>query len=216
MSKKPSPALAISAVALFAALGGTGLAASSGREATHRDAHAASRVLTRTQVKKLIASYLRAHPHPGPRGPQGAAGTAGTAGTAGAAGQAGAQGPGASQISSSLVGPRTKFPIATVGPWTVSMECTVGLSVSIAGPGNYYYTTVAGAPGTATTTATHIDNGTLGEAGVTVATSFNTQMSADVQLTSGAAMYELRLQMVTTGTSLSNPCTVTGSAIPAS
>ncbi|MEA2196486.1 MAG: hypothetical protein QOJ25_537, partial [Solirubrobacteraceae bacterium] len=28
MSKKPSPALAISAVALFAALGGTGLAAS--------------------------------------------------------------------------------------------------------------------------------------------------------------------------------------------
>lgn len=115
---------------------------------------------------------------------------------------------------SSVVGPRTAFPIATVGPWTVLMECTVGVSVNILGPGNYYDTTVTGAPGISNPTTTHINNGAMGEAGVTASTSANTQLSADVQLTSGATMYELRLQMATTGSGISNPCTVTGSAIP--
>jgi hypothetical protein len=94
------------------------------------------------------------------------------------------------------------------------MECTVGVSVNILGPGNYYDTTVTGAPGISNPTTTHINNGAMGEAGVTASTSANTQLSADVQLTSGATMYELRLQMATTGSGISNPCTVTGSAIP--
>ncbi len=216
MSKKPSPALAVSAVALFAALGGTGFAASRGHEAAH--AHAASRALTPARVKKLIASYLHAHPQAGPRGPQGAAGAGGAAGAAGAAGgpgQTGPQGPGATQIGNSVVGPRTLFPIATVGPWTVKMECTVGVAVNIVGPGNYYYTSITGPPGISTSTATHLNNGAMGEGGVTLNTSgANMQLSADVQLTSGATMYELRLQMTETGSGFSNPCTVTGSAIP--
>jgi hypothetical protein len=36
----------------------------------------------------------------------------------------------------------------------------------------------------------------------------------DVQLVSGATMFEVRLQMTETGSGISNPCTVTGSAIP--
>ena len=226
MSTKPSSALAVSAVALFAALGGTGFAASHSREATNKHAHAASAALTAARVKKLIASYLHAHPHPGPRGPQGAAGVVGAAGAAGAGGaagaaggpgQTGAQGPDAKQIVSSVVEPRTPFPIATVGPWTVLMSCTFGVAVNILGPGHYYDTTVTGAPGVSTTTTTHINNGAMGEAGVTANTiGTNMQLSFDVQLISGATMYELRLQMTNTGSGVSNPCTVTGSAIPVS
>ena len=151
----------------------------------------------------------------GPQGPGGPAGPAGANGTSGGAGQTGPQGPGAKQIVSGVTGPRTAFPIATVGPWTVMMECTIGVSVTIVGPGHYYDTTVTGEPGISTPTTTHINNGAMGEAGVTANTpGFNTQLSADVQLTSGATMYELRLQMTTTGSGPSNPCTVTGSAIP--
>jgi hypothetical protein len=212
MSRKPSPALAVSMVALFAALGGTGYAASHSNRAAH--AQAASRALTPARVKKLIASYLHAHPQPGPRGPQGPAGAAGAAGGTGGTGQTGPQGPGATQIVSSVVGPRTPFPIATVGPWTVLMSCTVGTFVNILGPGSFYDTTVSGAPGISNPTVTHLDNGAMGEAGVTASTGTNTQMSADIQLTSGATMYELRLQLSTTGSGFSNPCSVTGSAIP--
>jgi hypothetical protein len=224
MSKKPSPALAVSAVALFAALGGSAFGASHSHAATH--AHAASRALTPARVRKLIAAYIHAHPRPGPPGPQGPAGAAGATGPAGATGaagvaggpggpgQTGPQGPGAKQIVSSVVGPRTPFPIATVGPWTVLMSCTFGVSVNILGPGNYYDTTVEGAPGTSTSTTTHINNGAMGEAGFTANTGANMQLSADVQLISGATMYELRLQMTETSSGINTPCTVTGSAIP--
>jgi hypothetical protein len=56
----------------------------------------------------------------------------------------------------------------------------------------------------------------MGEAGVTAGANANMQTSADIQLVSGSTMYELRLQMTETGSGASNPCTVTGSAIPAS
>lgn len=213
MSKKPSPALVVAAVALFAALGGTGFAASRGHESVHQPANAASAPLTAARVKKLIASYLRAHPPHGVRGPQGAAGATGAVGATGAtggAGQTGPQGPGSKQIVASVVGPITPFPIATVGPWTVKMGCLFGVSVNIIGPGNYYATTISGPPGMSTATATHINNGPMGEAGFTANTGTNMQLSTDVQLTSGATMYELRLQMTETG----NPCTLTGSATP--
>jgi hypothetical protein len=202
VSKRPSPALAVSAVALFVALGGTGFAASHGHGAAHK--HAASGALTPARVKKLIASYLHAHPHPGPRGPQGAAGGPGLTGP---------QGPGAKQIVSSVAGPRTPFPIATVGPWTVLLGCGAGVSVNILGPGNYYDTTVAGAPGISTPTTTHVTNGAMGDAGVTANSGANTQLAADVDLISGATMYELHLQMTATGSG-EGSCTVAGSAIP--
>jgi hypothetical protein len=205
VSKKPSPALAVSAVALFVALGGTGLAASHGHEAAKK--HATSKALTPTRVKKLIAAYLHAHPHPGPRGPQG------LSGATGGPGQSGPQGPGAKQIVSSAAGALTPTPIATVGPWTVRFGCLAGVSVNITGPGNYYNTTVAGAPGTATTTTTHINNGALGESGVTANTNANTQLSEDVELISGATMYEVHLQMTATGSGAGS-CTVAGSATP--
>src|SRR5947209_14378681 len=129
MRRKPSPALAVSVLALFAALGGTGFAASNRSGVAQRRADAAGAALSQTKVKKLIASYLHAHPHPGPQGARGAAGTAGTPGAtgpAGGTGPAGPQGPGAIRISSNAVSPRTRFPVATVGPWTVSFTCNVG------------------------------------------------------------------------------------------
>jgi hypothetical protein len=204
VSKKPSPAFAVSAVALFVALGGTGLAASHGHEAAHKHT---SRALTPARVKKLIAAYLHAHPHQGPRGPQG------VAGAAGGAGPSGPQGPGAKQIVSSAGGALTPTPIAAVGPWTVRFGCLAGVSVNITGPGNYYNTTVAGAPGISTATTTHINNGALGESGVTVDTGANMQLSEDVELISGATMYEVHLQMTATGSGAGS-CTVAGSATP--
>jgi hypothetical protein len=95
------------------------------------------------------------------------------------------------------------------------MECTFQVSVNIVGPGNYYDTTVTGEPGISTPTTTRINNGAMGEGGVSANTiGPNQQLSLDVQLISGATMYELRLQMTETGSGSSNPCTVTGSAIP--
>jgi hypothetical protein len=94
------------------------------------------------------------------------------------------------------------------------MGCTVGVSVNILGPGNYYATTIMGPPAGPTPT-TSIRNGPMGEAGFTANTAgANMQLSADVQLTSGATMYELRLQMTETGSGPSNSCTVTVSATP--
>jgi hypothetical protein len=95
------------------------------------------------------------------------------------------------------------------------MECTFDVSVNIVGPGHYYATTVTGEPGISTPTVTHINNGAMGEAGVTANTpGANIQESFDVQLISGATMDEVRLQMTETGSGSSNPCTVTGSATP--
>ena len=90
MSKRPSPALALAALALFIALGGTGLAATSGhRAAAKRTKKPAGRMtLTPARVNKLIAAYLAAHPRAiGPQGPKGATGAAGGTGQTGPVGQ---------------------------------------------------------------------------------------------------------------------------------
>jgi hypothetical protein len=205
LSKKPSPALAVSAVALFAALGGTGFAATHSHDSAHKrkPKHAA---LTPARVNKLIAAYLHAHPRAiGPGGPQG---------PAGGPGQTGPQGPGATRITGSQTGFLTPAMIATVGPWQVLMSCGSGVSVNISGPGNYYETTVTGTSSGNVAAQAEVHNGSMSPAGVTVNTqqTSNQQASQDVQLISGATMYEVRVQMTSTG--LGGTCTVSGSAIP--
>jgi hypothetical protein len=211
----PSPAMAVALAVLVAVSGGLAIAATS----------PSGPVIRACANKKTGALRLASKCHRnersirwnqiGPQGPAGLAGPTGASGASGAAGQTGPQGPGAISIVSNVTGPRTRFPIATVGPWTVYTECTSSVSVNILGPGHYYDTTITGEPGISTPTATHINNGAMGEAGVTANTSgSNQQLFADIQLTSGATIYEVRLQMIETGSGFSNPCTVTGSAIP--
>jgi hypothetical protein len=215
----PRPAMAIALAALLAACSGLAVAASSSSPVIRACANkktGALRLAGKCRHSERFVSWNQTGVQ-GPRGLLGATGTAGAAGAAGGAGQTGPQGPGATQISSSVIGPRTTFPIATLGPWTVNMSCLFGVSVNIVGPGHYYDTTVSGEPGISTATATHINNGAMGEAGVTANTpAVNEQVSFDVQLVSGATMYDVRLQMTETGSGSSTPCTVSGSAIPVS
>ncbi len=138
--KRPSPALVISCVALFASLGGTGYAAtqlhSGAIEAKAKSKAKAPKPLTSGQVNKLIAAYLTAH-HIGATGP---AGAQGTAGAPGGEGKVGPQGPGAQQIDVRS-GEASATKIATFGPWTLTMTCTnTGAETVINGPGSFTFT----------------------------------------------------------------------------
>jgi len=213
----PSPAMAVAFAALLATCSGLAVAASPKSPVIRACAN------KKTGALRLAGSCRRSERSvswnqtgtPGAGGAAGPVGATGQAGASGGPGLTGPQGPGATQIVSSVTGPRTSFQIATVGPWTVRMECTVGVAVNIVGPGHFYETTIAGEPGISTPTTTHVNNGAMGEAGVTANTpGANMQMFFEVQLISGATMYEVRLQMTETGSGPSNPCTVTGSATP--
>lgn len=211
----PSPAMALAFVLLAAASAGLAAAATTATgpviAACANKKSGALRLAGKCRRSERAVRWNQT----GPRGQAGPGGASGPAGPAGAGGPIGPQGPGAMQITSSVTGPRTAFAIATVGPWTVLFECTVGAAVNILGPGHYYDTRVAGKPGISTPTETHIENGPMGEAGVTAGVGANEQTAADIELVSGATMYELRLQLTETGSGANNPCTVTGSATPA-
>jgi hypothetical protein len=207
--KRPSPALVLSAVALFVTLGGTAVAASFRDSAAHVTKKHQS--LTARQINKLIAAYVKAHP--GPRGPAGSQGASGIQGPTGQPGRTGQPGPGATQINV-VQGTNTGAPVGTAGPWTVRMSCDPGgtVSVNITGPGSYYDTTVTGTPGM-TATSTTVNNGTLGSGFTRNTMSSGQQISEDVHLFSGATMYELHLQMVGTG-SVTPSCALVGSILP--
>jgi hypothetical protein len=216
--KRPSPALVVAALALFLALVGSGFAATSGHVAAHKRKPKHIAALTAAGVDKLIGAYLRHHRITGRRG------ATGRTGATGAAGQTGAQGPGAKQIAVFIHGPRTPFPIATIGPWTVRMDCTVGVSANITGPGSFFATTNTGMPGVgalaAETATTKVQTSPLGASGFTVNTTngsgMSQQVSTDVQLISGSTMEELHLQLTANPVSgdPNSDCSVTGSATP--
>jgi hypothetical protein len=221
MLKRPSPALVVAALALFLALVGSGVAATSGHVAATRHKRKHTTVLTPNAVNQLIASYLRHHHFVGPTGPKGA--TGGTGGT----GATGPQGPGAKQIVASVAGLRTFFSIGTVGPWNISLSCLFATAdVNIQGPGSFAATITTGAATSGTTTSpqpatTAVRNGPMGASGFTVNTgntpSQNQQVATDVELISGNTMEELHLQLTGNPTADNNGnCSVTGSAIPVS
>jgi hypothetical protein len=93
--RRPSAALVISSLALFAAVGGTGYAATTvaGSHATARKGHKkTTKALTSAQVNQLIASYFASHAA-SLHGAAGANGSPGPQGLPGGAGPAGPPGP---------------------------------------------------------------------------------------------------------------------------
>lgn len=205
MPKRPSPALVLSALALFVALGGTGFAATFGHSAAHKK----PRPLTSGEVKKLIAAYLKAHPgRRGARGPRGRAGKPGGTGP---------QGPGAKQIRV-IQGTNTGSSVGTAGPWTIRMGCFPGGStdVNITGPGSYYDTTTEATVTPASPATVHVDNAALGASGLTRNTqTAGQQISEQVHLVSGATMYELHLELTSINVDPTTPrCTMVGSILP--
>src|SRR3954464_8023997 len=106
-SRRPSPAFVLAVVAVFASLGGTGYATSK-----------TAKPLTKKQINKLIASYVKAHRSAlkGPAGAPGGQGVQGVQGVAGASGNDGAAGPGANRIlASGISADATAQPAGSVG-----------------------------------------------------------------------------------------------------
>lgn len=208
--KRPSPALVISCVALFASLGGTGYAATQidtgATAAKAQSKHkAAPKFVTSSQVNKLIASYLKSH-HVGATGPAGAQGAAGGQGVEG---KAGPQGPGAQQINvRSGEAPATK--IATFGPWKLTMTCkSTGTETVINGPGSFTFTESFGL----TNAVTSSDDVTVD--GFFTGVGNGAQQGMHGYLVSGTTMVELNLETFASK-SPGQLCGVVGDVIPAS
>jgi hypothetical protein len=218
--KRPSPALVISCVALFASLGGTGYAATqlpgaSDAKANSKHKTTTSKPVTSAQVNKLIAKYLAAHHITGSAGPAGAPGTAGAPGKdgiEGKEGKTGPQGPGAQAILPGLLfeGQSSKV---TVGPWTVTFECKAGPATTIkfAGPGSAIATGSIGALNAEAKVTKYTGNV---EGGVFTVNAGN-QLTLDNVFVSGTTLDDIDLQATATK-GLLNICSVEGYAIPAS
>jgi hypothetical protein len=240
LTSRPSPALVIAAVALFASLGGTGYAAAGGagggpgRGAEHANtARKAPARLTTGQVNKLIAAYVRTHRAQvtgadgaagpaGPAGPAGAQGPVGPAGGVGPKGDTGSigpighdgpQGPGAVAIRDSELGGASNSSVATFGPWTVSYTCSTSpaqSTVTITGPGNYSRSTELGTSGPTLAQST----GSL-PVSLTVSNA-NGQGSESVVLQSGTTLDHVTLEQTAFNGGLFETCNLTGDAVPAS
>jgi hypothetical protein len=227
---RPTPAFVIAVLALFVSLGGTGYAAKQITTGGSKKKPAAGAV-TKAQVNKLIAAYFTAH-RAELKGGQGPAGTAGKNGDAGAKGaqgdkgdqgskgdqgirgekgETGPQGPGAISLvyagSSAEVGSQ---PVATVGPWTVTLLCdaskTPNSTLTIKGPGELTQSSVLfnGSPvlsNVSTTSGAKIE-----------LTNAQQRRAVTGFLTSGATTYELNIQM-SAESSLFQSCPVAGDAI---
>jgi len=206
--KRPSPALLVAGLALFASLGGTGYAATQLRPAatTASRRHKAA-PLTSKQVEKLIAAYVARHHI----GAVGATGPQGAAGPSGAAGGRGPQGPGAQRIEDLQVGEVTDAKFATIGPWTLTMTCTAGgVEMVINGPGSISYTESLGGINKPAVTASN--NG--GANGFTSDIGNDNQQGLRGFLTTGSTMEELNLEI--TASEGPETCEVLGDAVPAS
>jgi hypothetical protein len=206
--KRPSPALVIACVALFASLGGTGYAAtqlhSGAIDAKAKSKAKAPKTLTSGQVNKLIAAYVTAH-HIGATGP---AGAQGPAGAPGGEGKVGPQGPGAQRIDLSS-GQSAATKVATFGPWTLTMTCeATGTVTVINGPGSFTFTESFGPMGgTASTSSSSV---TVDGFGTGVGN--GNQQGMHGFLRSGSTVIQLDLE--TTASSGPETCGVIGDAIP--
>jgi hypothetical protein len=206
--RRPSPAFALAAIALFVALGGTGYAATQGSGRLAGTAKSkTSKPLTKGRVDQLIKQYVNSHLSSliGPAGATGPAGTPGTPGTAGPAPIA-VVGTGVSTTAT----PQT---IATVGPWSVMLTCTgggsPGASIAAVGPGEELVTTTIantnGAAGSSYQSA--------GPPGGAAAVTPGSQISQVAFLSSGSTVYELKDNVRATTSGPDTDCTVLGDAI---
>jgi hypothetical protein len=203
--RRPSPALAVAAIALFVALGGTGYAATRGsvRVATAAKASKKSKPLTTGRVNQLIKQYVSSHLG-SLAGPQGAAGPAGVAGAPGPAP--------IPVLGTGISTTATPQAIATIGPWSVTMTCagggSPGATLAIAGPGEELATTALGLTNGAAG-ATYESAGGPG----TGVVSPGGQIAQEVFLVNGETAYELHYNLEATSSGPNTDCLVLGDAI---
>jgi hypothetical protein len=193
VSRRPSPAFVLAGIALFVALGGTGYAASQlSRPVVATAANTSkSKPLTKSEIEKLIKQYVAAH-------------------------RRSLTGPAPIPVVGTSVStaPGSK-PIATVGPWSLTLTCLGGNvspsgELDISGPGTVLATTSAGETN-GSANATYEGAGAPGSVGL--AAPPGDQISELEFLHSGSTVYELKynLRVVTSGPNVD--CTVLGDAI---
>jgi hypothetical protein len=196
--RRPSPALILSGVALFIALGGTGYAA------THS---AATKPVTKSTVNKLIAKYVKSHKKE-------LTGAAGAPGSIGGAGGVGPQGPGAIQLHANNSSTESSAMTAgTAGPWTISLKCNGGnATMKVDGPGTAEGTSsLAGGGGTADT---YVNGPAQIGGGLGYVIGVGGQQSLDLFLRSGSTMFEVRAVVTAVNGGLFTDCDLAGDAIP--
>ena len=185
---------------LLIVLGGTGYAATQS---------AATKPVTKSQVSKLIAKYVKSHRKE-------LTGAAGAAGGAGGAGAVGPQGPGALKLaatgSSSDSSPATA---GTAGPWTIALKCNGGnAAMKVTGPG-----TTEGTSSLATgvnPAATYVNGPSAIGSGASYVIGAGGQQSLDLFLRDGSAMFEINVVVTAVDGGLFTDCALSGAAIPVS
>ena len=198
--RRPSPALVLAGIALFVVLGGTGYAATQS---------AATKPVTKSQVSKLIAKYVKSHKKE-------LTGAAGAPGGAGGAGAVGPQGPGAVQLHASNSSTESSAaPAGTAGPWTISLKCTGGAAtMKVTGPGTTEGTSSLAA-GSAPA-ATYVNGPSAIGSGANYAIGAGGQQSLDLFLRDGSAMFEINVVVTAVDGGLFTDCDLSGAAIPVS
>ena len=218
---RPSPALLIALIALFASLGGTGYAASQVTAGASK-AKPAAKPVTKAQVNKLIAGYFAAH-RTELKGPVGAAGKNGDAGAKGdrgdkgekgdtgdkgERGEIGPQGPGAISLVRTIIAGESTT-LATLGPWTVTLSCSTSTphaTLTIKGAGEMWNSSgLSGVSPVISSSST--------SAGLPFSVENGQHRAVTGFLTSGTTTYEVNFQM-TASEPLFETCSVVGDAIP--
>jgi hypothetical protein len=217
---RPSPALVLAGIAVFASLGGTGYAASklAGGAPEHARASKSAKPLTKKQINKLIASYVKKH-RATLKGAAGSPGAQGSQGIQGPVGTNGAAGPGATRIvasGSSTTG--GEQPVVTVGPWSFTLTCSgspTNAVVTVHGPGSISSATqlqFQGNPGT-----TFVSDGAIPiGGGYTFGVNTDARALQTMFLQSGSTLVEAKLHLTATNGGLFEDCELVGDAIPVS
>ncbi len=149
----------------------------------------------------------------GPAGKNGAPGPAGAPGLQGGVGQTGPQGPDAQRIVADQRGVVPFATIATLGPWTVAMECEPGLArIRITGPGSYFDTATRGLK--AAPAESEINSGLI-EGGTVAGIGDNEQMDLHGFLIDEPNIEQFDLE-VSDSKGLISSCSVTGDALAVS
>lgn len=141
-STRPSPALVVSLIALFVALGGTAYASGLISGSQIRNHSIPAKKLTRSAIETLRG-------HRGPAGPKGATGATGAKGATGAVGATGSVGPAGptsggavTGTGGNLVGCKDNIEAST------SVAITTPSRLFVAGSGSYDYLTPTSGSGT--------------------------------------------------------------------
>jgi hypothetical protein len=215
---RPTPALVIAILALVTSLSGVGVAAARlPAQGVHASHAASSKPLTKTQIQKLIASYVKKH-RASLRGPKGNTGKTGKTGKTGNTGNTGKQGPGAIAFSSSDTSTLTQpVTLGTYGLWTVTLDCAPNppnATVTVTGPGTYTETIFFSSSEGGMAVGNVYPTQEIGS-GATASIDDDAQQTVTEILQSGSTVMAMTFDMATSsnGTEL---CPVHGYALPLS